>query len=314
MVRLSVFAAMLALSAMMTNGAAAQQPPASGEAQDDIVVTGQRTEEAIRNFIDQMAVAPRADNQLARWDRRICPGIAGLRARYAQFLIDRMAQRALQVDLDVGAPGCRANILIVVAPDPDAVARDLFEHHPAAMGYLSQRGRRSLGRRALRAWVESDAPVRWWLVSHAVKEDGDPIGESPTDGNPMSASRGAPVVNVMGNSSRLSRPTHQDFGAAYIIVDANRLSEINFDWAALADYLTMISLAQIDAEADTSGYPTILNLFASRTSARPDVMTEWDVAYLRGLYSATRDARSSAQQEGEISRSMQRELGAPPPR
>ena len=310
-------AAALLLMIAATAGAAAQQPPPSDPAAPDIVVVGERTEEAIRNFVDQMAVAPRSVNQLARWDRKICPGVAGLRPRYAQFVIDRMAQRAFDVDLDVGAPGCRANVLIVVSPDPDAVALDLYEHHPAALGYLNERGRHNLGRNALADFVASDAPVRWWHVNRTKTRDGEPIAESMDnrwDMDPNSAARGAPVTFVTGNSSRTSRTTRQDFGTAIIIVDARRIPDIGFDWGALADYLAMVSLAQLDPDADMSSLPTILNLFAERApnAARSAVLTEWDIAYLRGLYAATRDAHSAAQQEGDIQRRMARELRPQP--
>jgi hypothetical protein len=67
----------------------------------------------------------------------------------------------------------------------------------------------------------------------------------------------------------------------------------------------MITLAQVDPNAETSAHPTILNLFASGT--QPRELTEWDVSYLRGLYVADRDATGSAQQ-GDIARTMNREL------
>jgi hypothetical protein len=70
--------------------AAAQDAPSS----EEVVVTGQRTEEVVRAFVNEISVEMGRTDQLARWDRRICPGVAGLRGRYAQFLIDRMAQRA----------------------------------------------------------------------------------------------------------------------------------------------------------------------------------------------------------------------------
>jgi hypothetical protein len=49
-----------------------------------------------------------------------------------------------------------------------------------------------------------------------------------------------------------------------------------------------------------------LNLFRGGASE----MTAWDLAYLEGLYGATRAARSSNQQEGQIERTMIEELEA----
>jgi hypothetical protein len=294
--------ASLAFCAAGTSGPAAAQD--AEPSAPDIVVTGQRTEEAIQSFVDQLTVQMRGADQVARWDRRICPGVAGLRARYAQFLIDRMAQRAFDVGLDVGEPGCRANILIIVSLDPDAIAEDLFENHRDAMGYYDERGQTTLGRDALRAFVGSDAPVRWWHVGRTHTQAGEAVRETA---NPASLLGGAPVLFRFGGPSRISRTMREDFGVAFIIVDAGRMAEIDLDFNALADYLAMVTLAQVDPEADTNDLSTILNLFGAPNA--PHELTEWDIAYLRGVYTADRED-SSARQQGEIARTMNQDLQA----
>lgn len=303
-----VAAALFALYVNLAPSASAQEAAPAPPVDDEIVVEGRRTEEAIRAFVSNMTLPSPRHGQLARWDRRICPGVAGLRTRYAQFVIDRMAQRALAVGLDIGDPGCRANILIVVSPDPGAVARELFENNRRVMGYYDERGRSSQGRRALQAFVDSTAPVRWWHVNRTVTRDGEVIHENPraTPDNPFT------VTRVTGNASRLQRTRRQDFGVAFVVVDARVLSEIGYDFGALADYLAMVVLAQLDPEADTSAYPTILNLFAPEGSTAPEnqprTATAWDTAYLQGLYEATREARSAGDQESDIARSVVRQV------
>jgi hypothetical protein len=304
MIRCAVLAA-LALSSF-SPASAQEAPPAAPSG--DIVIVGERTEEAVRNFVAAMSAPQLGADQLARWDRRICPGVAGLRARYAQFLIDRMAQRAFDVDLDIGEPGCRPNILIVVSTDPDEVARDLYDNHRAALGWFSDRNRATRGRHAFRdTFLNSDAPVRWWHVSHTTNASGQQIGAPGpgADANPLDASSRFAHNPVSGGSSRLRATTRQDFGAAFIIVDANRLAEIGYDFNALADYLAMVSLAQLDPAADVSGYPSVLNLW--RAQAAANAMTDWDLAYLSGLYSATREAASARRQQGDIAREILRE-------
>lgn len=275
--------------------AGAQGPSAS----DDIVVTGQRTEEAIQNFVDQLSAEMRGADQLARWDQRICPGIAGLRAQYAQALIDRMAQRAFDVGLDVGAPGCRANILIIVTTEPDAAAQDLFENHRGALGYYDDHGQTTLGRDALRAFVVSDAPVRWWHVGRTHTQSGEAVRRT------IAPDGGAPTMSRFGGASLVGRTMREDFGVAFIIVDARRMAEIDLDFSALADYLAMVTLAQVDPNADIDGLSSILTLFEQSTAPRE--LTEWDVAYLRGLYASDREDRA-ARQQGEIARTMNQDL------
>ena len=75
------------------------------------------------------------------------------------------------------------------------------------------------------------------------------------------------------------------------------------------------SLAQLDAEADTSATPSILNLFSERAAGADMTtrMTDWDLAYLDGLYAAPRHANNVQTQQRAITRRMERELsgGAP---
>jgi hypothetical protein len=273
-------------------GLAAAEDPAPA-ASDTVVVVGQRTEEAIRSFIDELAATPRGVDQLSRWDWRICPGVAGLRPHHAQFVIDRMAQRAFDVGLRVGEPGCRANVLIIVSMDPDTIAEQIFEGNRRALGYYSERGQSTLGREPLREFVASDAPVRWWHVSHEYTQAGELVEETMMGEAPMIVRHGGP--------SLLRRGTHHNLTGALIIVDGRRISD-GFDLGALADYLAMVTLAQIDPAAETQGLSTILNLFGQPDA--PRALTEWDVGYLRGLYATNIDDNGQRQQS-TIARTME---------
>jgi hypothetical protein len=86
-------------------------------------------------------------------------------------------------------------------------------------------------------------------------------------------------------------------------VDARRLNGATV--SAVADYVAFVSLAQVDPNVSTSELPSILNLFNTPdASDRPTSMTDWDIAYLDGLYHATRTAHNARQQENEIVRRM----------
>ena len=65
------------------------------------------------------------------------------------------------------------------------------------------------------------------------------------------------------------------------------------------------SPSQVDPEARTLAFDTILNLFEDE--AAPPRMTDWDMAYLRSLYSAELNQRSSSAQRGAIASSMSRD-------
>jgi hypothetical protein len=96
------------------------------------------------------------------------------------------------------------------------------------------------------------------------------------------------------------------------VVDAKRIGTIRF--GALADYIAFVGLAQVDPEVDISGAPSILNLFNDRDAGREPVsgLTDWDNAYLEGLYSARRNTMTSDGQKDDVARSMTGELSATP--
>lgn len=293
-------AAAFSLFALSTPAAFAQAPqPAATPLEREVVVTAGSQEDAVRAFVGDVAQEVRGENQLARWDRRICPGFSGLKPAMARAMIDRIARRAFEVGLDVGAPGCKANIFIAVTMDAQALTKDLVDNNREVLGYHSGRGRRTMGRDALMAFVASDAPVRWWHVSDTVTAKGQSTSET--------VSGDAPTVSV-DEVSRISRSTRLDFAGVVVVVDARRIDGLPL--SGLADYVAMVSLAQLDPRTDTSRFPTILNLFAGGGDpavAPPTTLTAWDLAYLRGLYEAPRDARAERQQVS-IAQTMTRSL------
>ncbi len=301
----SIFAAIGVV--MLSAGAAwAQTSPAAPD--DDIVITGRQVDDAVRNFVTELSAPPSRENQLARWDREVCVGVIGLRSRYGQFLVDRISERATQVGLRPGGPGCRANVVVFVTPDSNLLTREIVEQFEDLMGARWEDNTVTQGREALQAFVDSPLPVRWWHVSQTVTADGQRLGDVPAS-NGAGGLRGQVVRTTSLGFGRLSRTTRQDFSRVVIVVDATRAAGKQFD--ALADYVSMVALAQVDPAADTSGYPTILNLFnASTAPDGMDGMSEWDLAYLDGLYNAERNARNAGAQEQDIARRM-RESGEP---
>lgn len=274
--------------------------PASAMAQDeqgepDIVVVGERLQEMVRSFVGEVATAPSGEQQMARWDRKVCPLIAGLPARQMQYMADRIAQRAHQVGLEAEGPGCRANILIFVTPDASVFAQGIVDEYRTLVAYYSTNGISTLGRGPLEDFTNTTAPVRWWHVNQTVSGDGQSVGgDTP----------GTQVMRTSQAPSRVRRMTRQDFLRVLIVVDARQANGITFQ--ALSDYLAMVSLAQLDPEGETTGTPTILNLFSARDSGGsiPTAMTEWDEAYLDGLYNARRTAPTDLWQRRDIAARM----------
>jgi hypothetical protein len=197
-------------------------------------------------------------------------------------VIDQVATRADALDVTLGAPGCSPNLLIIFTTDSDRVARVLVDEYRRVLGYFSTDGA-TRGRSAMEDFAATPRAVRWWHVSNAADESGA-VAVNRTIGGP-------PAVSTSAGGSRIENPTHQTFTRAIIVVDSARVAGMRID--SLSDYISMAALAQLDPDADTSAYPTILNAFNDGSPGNAELtLTDWDVAYLEGLYASpsNRDA------------------------
>jgi hypothetical protein len=88
-----------------------------------------------------------------------------------------------------------------------------------------------------------------------------------------------------------------------VVVDQRRLKGI--PRGQLADYVGMVALADLKAGANVGDTPTILKLFDGAPQAAPVVMTDWDQAFLKSLYSTD---QKSKPQRSQIAHQMVHEM------
>lgn len=264
----------------------AQDPPVTRV--DDIVVEGRPLRAVVDDFVDEV-IAPPVGRGPARWNRSVCVGVVNLRPDAAQVLADQISSVALRTGLDIGEPGCDPNILVIVTSDGAELARALVTRRPQAFRPRYSGAARSS--EALERFQDADVPVRWWHVSMpVVRATGLPGVRLPGEPPP-----------VMAGEGRLRTPLRNDLLKVFVIVDVDAAEGL--DLHQLGDYVGMVSLAQIDADADASGHDTILNLF--RPDASPGLrLTEWDMSFLEALYDAELNARQNRSQVGEVVRGM----------
>ena len=89
-------------------------------------------------------------------------------------------------------------------------------------------------------------------------------------------------TNTVEMPTRLQRSAVQTFSSVIVIVDANRIGDLNF--GQLGDYIGMVALAEINLDVDVGSVPTILRLFRDRAGP-PKALSELDKAFLFALYS-----------------------------
>lgn len=239
---------------------------------EDVVVDARRLEDAAREFVDEVA-DPVRRRGMARWHRGVCVGVANLQPETAQYLVDRVSDVARGIGLTASEPPCHPTILIVATTDANAFTEQFIAMRPA----LFRPGGSGMdqGRAALERFRTPDAAVRWWNVSQPTDSDtGQSAVRVPGNAAPYTYLRGA---------ARLSSQYRQDLKRTFVIIDVDRLGDVTLN--QLGDYIAMVALAQIDPEADTSRFETVLNVFETPSSVPG--LSSWDQAYLDGLYGAS---------------------------
>lgn len=273
----AVALAMLQTQSTLPATPPAQDPPAqSATILEDVVVEQRRLEEFVQDFVGEVA-APAPRRGLARWQGGICVGVINLRNEAGQYIADRISQVGMDLGLTPGDPGCKPNIVVAFTTDGAELASSLVGKNRRAFRMGGSVNRDIV---ALRAFETSDAPVRWWHVSIPVdSETGERAIRLPGDVDPSTGRPSAPVISVFA-ASRLNSQIRDDMNKVMIIVDVDGMASTNLN--QLADYLTFVALAQVDPDAETAGYDTILNVFNAPQSV--DGLTEWDMSYLTSLY------------------------------
>jgi hypothetical protein len=297
---------------------------AYAQTQPEHIVSGEMMRERATAYTSAIALAPEDADQYARWNDDICPRVAGLPTGEAQALIDHVARRAHEVGLDTGAAGCTPNVIVIFAPNAATVAREIVDTRRDLMGYYNERNTVSAGRDALDSFVNSQRAVRWWHVARTIGADGEDLGDTQArrdnaGGEASVATRTGSITAAMAegtvsgvdtvrsSGARTRRDTRRDLRFALIIVEMPRVEGASRQ--AVSDYVAMAALAQLNPYADMSAFPSILNLFNSASQPAPTAMSDWDRAFLQGLYRARRDAAARTQRS-DIARRMAQQIPA----
>ncbi len=251
----------------------------------EIVVDGRPLEDLTQTFVREVA-APARNRGMSRWRDGLCVGVVNLQGEIAQYIADRVSTVAQDVGLKPSQPGCQPHVLIVATTDASTFTRQFVEVRPR----LFRVGGAGMdrGSTAFEAFVDSEQPVRWWTVSVPVNDETGLVAvRMPGDETP-------PMIKVQ--PSRLTTQIVDDTKRSFIIVDVDKIGDVSLE--QLGDYLAFVALAQVDPDADTSAYATILNVFDD--PGQTGTLTDWDRAYLQGLYDTIRRRKNFGAQRTEV--------------
>lgn len=265
---------------------------------DEITVTGQRRDALrliMQDFITEIGAPVSRNFGYARWQRDVCVGVSGLTdAAGAQYFANRISLRALELGLQVEEPGCRPNILVIFTADGRGMASGMVAEQPRTFRPFGGEGGTTQGLEALDEFVTADVAVRWWQVMVPLDDTGQPAIDM-TNGL-----AGMPFVS--GTNSHIRHSVSEALWSSIVVVDTSKLGDVN--WLQLADYISLISLAQIKPDGAPRNQDSILNLFL--TESPPPQMTAMDLTYLHALYQMDNE-RMPARQRGLFANQMLRE-------
>jgi hypothetical protein len=270
---------------------AQQAPPPPPETEDEIVVTGRQLEEQVHDFVGALTPSRFVDSTISRFEEAVCPAVRGLAPAQNEAVTARLRAVAQAAGIRVEKAGCVPDSLLVVTADKGKFIRTLAARRPESFGDLTSLQIRRLAR--------SPGPAAAWQLKGLVDSDGQPILLDAIIGyylnrTTQAASRGRPEGRWV-------------FEGSALVVERRALEGLTT--TQLADYAAMRLFARTDPSRVAGKAPTILAVLeAPMGTAIPITMTEWDLAFLRGLY-ASPENRFSAAQRSAIAKDMREELG-----
>lgn len=282
---LRVAVGMLALGAALLGQAApaaAQDANATAPEDDltEIEVLSQRemARQVFKDELRQMTQRLSVFESMPRFFQPLCVDVAGLAADQARFVADRIV--ATSLDLGLGKPrdGCRTNAMVIVVDDPERMYKTLVRKRLDLVGVLPFR---DVHTRRIEDQVRSKAPVVWWSVISTANAQG------VTDDD-----MGLVILRNIA-LSRTTSASYRPKNLSVVMYDARQLAGASL--GQIADHAALHILGMPRRQADLGGLnlPSMLRLFEGSPAMAPEELTDFDRAYLQGLYGLGHDALQS---------------------
>lgn len=270
-------------SSAATTIAAATPDKNDKTALDSITVEAQRQHDALEKQVDSFvlgAIVHYSNVSLGRWDRPVCPLVAGLPKEQGEFVLARLSQIAAAAGASLGQADCKhPNLYIVVTADPE---RFLKKWRSRDMRMFDD----THGELPIKRFLDTPRAIRVWYNTAATDQDGTSL---PLDGLPGGAGgRSAAALPISVPTSRSSQasgmtfPIVESFSSVIMIADITRLEGVTFE--QIADYVAMVGLAHVRPDSDVGSTPSILDLFSAAAGRSPQALSNWDAALLKALY------------------------------
>lgn len=232
----------------------------------------EKLERQVNKFVSGIAVE-RRDESLANWQPEIpmCPLVAGLPREDGEYMLTRLSQIAASAGAPLAPDHCKPNFFVVVTSEPDALLKAWSKRDVRMFENGDNHGYTEI-----RKFLDARMPVRAWYNAEIYNSDGTPLRYESSG-----AFKGFRVTS-QAVATRIRFNTVRDLASVIVLIDAPRARGISF--GQLAAYVAMVGLAQIKSDAKVSDTPSILQLFSDAGRPAPTGLTQWDQAFLKGLY------------------------------
>jgi hypothetical protein len=275
---------------------AAGQPAASALEAKPIVIEGVRErKQAIRDFVSALTPS-HIGGQLSRFQTAVCPAAIGLSPEQNRAVVERLRVVASAIGIKVGRVDCAPNLLVAAAFDKEEFVAELKKFAPGFFADPIDAGVR----------IRRDDESIAWHLTGLMNEDRvvAPILLDEKHG-------GRKYLVSSTESSRLRPAAIPWFAAGVLVVDARALAGLTT--MQFADYAALRLYVDTDPRRLKPTAPSILGVLAAPMGAStPPSLTEWDLAFLKGLYRSD-DRQYANRQRGEIEHAVDRSTQPPPP-
>lgn len=265
----------------------AATPPSSPL--EEIIVNSKRIREYVRtrNFVRTYTAPSSFLDQVSRWGAPLCVSTEGLAAAYNAFVTARVKDVATQIGVPQATnESCDVNVSVIFTTHPQLLLDHIRTERPELLGphYPARRKELATVTHPIQAWYATgtrDSRGRWSLDRYDWNE---PIpGEGP------------PVYYTLGSHLRTGMTS--EFASVVIVADIAKVQD--YQMGAVADYIAMTALARMKTVDKCQQLPSISNVLGNcGEDVTSPALSDYDMAYLKAVYTSTSDAPRRLQESG----------------
>ncbi len=267
---------------------AAAPPAGKSEPPQEVTVQAERLKLAprARKFVNQIATLHNAEG-LARWNAPVCALVLGFSQEENEWILARVSRIAQASKVPfLTDERCRPkNLFIFANGDPKKLLQNWDDANSTRMQVFG-----SASPLVVKEFIAMPDAVRVWYNSGMQTAAGMAIAAAANYGSLYASTGGTPWISMTPlETSHISSNVVYTLSTVFVIADASQLHGVSL--GQLADYVAMVGLADIKPGAHLGDAPSILKLFDAAPQTAPAGATDWDLAFLKSLYTTEQKSK-----------------------